>query len=187
MVKGLAAHPVEAVAEARTLNPDIILLDTAVSDSLATVLALLQAAPTSRVIALPVTETDVEIIAFAEAGVSGYVTRDGSFEDLVATIRSVASGALVCSPCVAALLLRQVARAAVGVGPDPRRLTSRELQVVELIDQGLSNKEIACRLNVEVSTVKNHVHHILEKLSATGRGQAAACVRPTLHSNHLTI
>ena len=187
LVKGTAANQVGAVSKARTLSPDIVLLDTGLPDSLATVRALLEVAPTSRVIALAVTETEVDVISYVEVGVSGYLTRDGSFEDLVATIRSVASGELLCSPRVAALLLRPVARAAVGLSPDTRRLSPRELQIVELIDQGLSNKEIASRLSIEVSTVKNHVHDILEKLGATGRGQAAARVRPVLLSRHTRI
>lgn len=182
VVKGIAADQVSAVVKAQTLSPDIILLDTGLPDSLTTVRALLQVAPTSRVVALAVTETEAEVISYAEAGVSGYVTRDGSFEELVATIRSVASGELFCPPRIAAVLLRQVARAAAGLGQDFRRLTTRELQIVQLIEEGFSNKEIACRLCIEVSTVKNHVHNILEKLGVTRRGEAAARVRRVLLS-----
>lgn len=177
VVKGTAADQVSALAQAKTLSPDIVLLDTGLPNSLTTVRALLEVAPMSRVIALAVTETEAEIISFGEVGVSGYVTRDASFEDLVANIRGVGRGELLCSPRVAAVLLRQVAKAAAGLGPDLARLTPRERQIIELIDQGFSNKEIANHFNIEVSTVKNHVHHILEKLSATRRGEAAARVR----------
>ena len=89
-------------------------------------------------------------------------------------------GEAACSPRVAAALLRRVADR----GARARRLdgefaplTSRERQIVALIDEGLSNKEIAARLCIELSTVKNHVHNLLEKLGARGRGEAAARVR----------
>jgi DNA-binding NarL/FixJ family response regulator len=86
----------------------------------------------------------------------------------------------VCSPRLAATLLRRVAVLAADRA-QPRveaRLTARELEIVELIDEGLSNKEIASRLCIEVPTVKNHVHNILEKLDVRGRAEAAARVRP---------
>ena len=169
VVKGVAEDQTDALAKAQILRPDVVLLDTGLPDSLATVRAFLELTPVTRVIVLAVTEAEGEIIAYAAAGVSGYVTRDGSSEDLIATIRSVASGDLACSPRVAALLLRHVARTAVGVGPRTGRLTSRELQIAGLIRQGLSNKEIASRLSIEVSTVKNHVHHLLKKLGSTAR------------------
>jgi DNA-binding NarL/FixJ family response regulator len=178
VVKGVAADQNDAVAYARSLSPQVVLLDTGLPNSLATVTSLLAVAPGCRVIALGVAESETEVITYAEAGVSGYVTRDGSFEDLVAAIRSAARGELLCSPRISALLLRQIAKVAAGVAPDLDRLTPRELQIVGLIDEGYSNKEIANRLNIEVSTVKNHVHHILEKLGAERRIQAAAILRP---------
>lgn len=119
----------------------------------------------------------MNILPIREAGVSGYVTRDGSYDELLETIRSVANGELICTPRVAGMLLRRVTKAVWDAGPDFGRLTARERQTVRLIDRGLSNKEIACRLNIELSTVKNHVHHILEKSSTRRRGAAAAHLR----------
>lgn len=173
-LKGIAADKTALLAQVQSLQPDIILIDTAIPDSRMTVRMLVDIVPKSRVIALAVTEAETDIISFAEAGVSGYVTRDGSYEDLVATIRSVSNGELVCTPRIAAMLLRRVTKGGSDLCPESIRLTPRERQIVEFIDQGLSNKEIACRLNIELSTVKNHVHHILEKSSTNRRGAAAA-------------
>ena len=182
LVLGTVADEASAVARAGILSPNVVLLDTKLPNSLSAVPALLEAAPDSRVIALGVTEMESEVIAYAKAGVSGYVAREGSFEDLLVTIRSVAKGELICSPQVAAALLREVARSGAEAGMQVGQLTSREKQIAELIDKGCSNKQIASNLRIEVSTVKNHVHHILEKLHATRRGQAAAQLRAALFS-----
>ena len=179
---GMNVHSVDtalaAVDAASRLQPDIILLDTRLADALSALRVLLEVSPASRVVALGVDETDREIIAWAEAGISGYIGVDATLEMLVATIRSVAAGELLCSPRVAALLLRHVGRGHAGSRPERVRLTTRELDIVRLIDEGASNKEIATRLKIELSTVKNHVHRILEKTGVADRLQAAARLRP---------
>jgi two-component system nitrate/nitrite response regulator NarL len=180
-VVGCAADVSEAVASFDSLRPDVVLLDLAGEDPPAHVRRLLERSPTARVVALGVTESEGDVLPLAEAGVAGYVTRDGSVEDLLATVESIADGETICSPRMAATLLRRVAllarqRDASETGLE-RRLTSRELQIVALIDEGLSNKEIAIKLKIELPTVKNHVHHILEKLHVHRRGEAAAAVR----------
>jgi len=100
-------------------------------------------------------------------------------DDLVNTIHSVARGELLCSPRIAATLFR--ALHAQGSRPDGDRLaltlTAREREIAPLIDRGLSNKEIAAQLRIEVATVKNHVHNLLEKLQVASRGEAAARLR----------
>jgi len=107
------------------------------------------------------------------------VPRDGTLADLRAVIESVARGEVVCSPRIAASLLRRIADLAAEREPPPPelRLTSREIEIVELIDQGLSNKEIAQRLSIALPTVKNHVHSILDKLHVHRRAEAAARLR----------
>lgn len=179
LVVGTATDVSSAADKAHESSPDVILLNAGFPNSLGAVRALLAVAPRVRIVALALTETDPEVISFAEAGMSGYVTRDGSFEQLVRTIRSVANGEFLCSPCVAAALLRRVARTAVTVPGRLEPVTLREREVMDLIGQGSSNKEIANQLNISVSTVKNHVHHILEKLHLGRRGQVAA-VRNTI-------
>jgi two-component system nitrate/nitrite response regulator NarL len=180
-VVGSAGDVREVAALFDVLEPDVVLLDLAVPDAPALVRSLLQSAPSARVVALGVTEVEDDVLPLAEAGVAGYVTRDGSVEDLLATVESVAGGETICSPRITATLLRRVALLARDRRDDEpsleRDLTSRERQVVALIDEGLSNKEIAMQLRIELATVKNHVHNILDKLHVHRRGEAAAAVR----------
>ena len=166
------------VAHVMDLRPDVVLLDSALPNSLESVRAIRRQAGEVKVVALGLPEFDGAIIQCAEAGVAGYVTREGSRAELVATIRSVARGEALCSPRVAASLLQHVAAlAAERPREPPHGLTARELQIVELIDEGLSNKQIAGRLYIEVPTVKSHVHSILEKLGVRRRGEAVARLR----------
>jgi DNA-binding NarL/FixJ family response regulator len=150
----------------------------------ATARALARDTPHARVVALAVPESERHVIACAEAGIVGYVAREASFTDLVAAIEGAARGEAHCSPRVAGGLLRRLG--ALSLERDQHevgdaRLTARELEIVGLIDRGLSNKEIATALSIGVPTVKNHVHHVLEKLGAERRSQAAARVRAMQH------
>jgi DNA-binding NarL/FixJ family response regulator len=178
-VVGAATGADEAVAAVRAHRPDVVLLDTAIPDNVWIVRALVAAEPGTKVVALAVPDVDRELLACAEAGVAGYVTREGSVEDLVEAVESVARGEMLCSPRMAATLLQRVATLALEQSPEAieARLTTRELEILDLIDQGLSNKEISRRLTIELSTVKNHVHNILEKLNVSRRGEAAARAR----------
>jgi DNA-binding NarL/FixJ family response regulator len=158
-------------------EPDVVLLDTTDATALSNVRELARAFSTAKIVALGVARDDEDVIACAEAGIDGYVFRDASVSELVATIQSAARGELRCSPEMAATLLRRVADLARhGAGPDAN-VTRREREILELIDKGLTNKEIAARLFIEVATVKNHIHHILEKLGAKTRSEAAAKMR----------
>src|SRR6185436_13278348 len=125
----------------------------------------------ARIVAFAVEETERDVLLCAEAGAAGYVACDGTMDDLVNTIHSVARGELLCSPRIAATLFR--ALHAQGSRPDGDRLaltlTAREREIAPLIDRGLSNKEIAAHLRIEVATVKNHVHNLLEKLQVASR------------------
>jgi two-component system nitrate/nitrite response regulator NarL len=178
-VVGTAVGADEAVAALQRHQPDVVLLDMAIPDNVWLVRMLVATVPGTKVVALAVPEVEREVIACAEAGVAGYVTREGSVEDVVAAVESVARGEMLCSPRMAATLLQRVATLALERAPDSieARLTRRELEILDLIDQGLSNKEIARRLTIELSTVKNHVHNILEKLNVNRRAEAAALAR----------
>jgi len=111
-------------------------------------------------------------------GISHIVLQSGSLEELISAVRGARRGEVVLRPAVAATLSRILAGVKTDrdYGPRGVSLTNREMQIVELIDQGLSNKEIASRLGIKLSTVKNHVHNILEKLQVHRRGQAAALI-----------
>ena len=178
-VVGSAGYREDALARVRALAPDIVLLDVAMAGSLELVRAIMELAPGVKIVAFAVTDVDEDIFSCAEAGVAGYVPRGASIDDLVAAIQSTARGELLCSPRIAASLFRRLAAltAEHTSNHDAVHLTSREAMIVRLIDQGLSNKDIARRLCIEVATVKNHVHNILEKLHVSRRGEAAARMR----------
>jgi DNA-binding NarL/FixJ family response regulator len=176
---GTAADAAASIAAASDLGPDVVLLDLAMTGWEGTVRELVAAGDEIRVVVLGVREVDDEVLACAEAGVSGYVTREASLDELVDVVESVARGESLCSPRISALLLRRLTELS-GSRRQPDladRLTPRETQIVELIDEGLSNKQIAGRLSIELATVKNHVHSILEKLQVERRGEAAAQLR----------
>lgn len=162
---------VAAVGESR---PRVILLDPQMDGARALVRRVGEMAPQTRIVALGVREVEQDVLPCAEAGMAGYVPRDGSLADLVAAIESAAQGELRCSPRIAASLFQRVARLSGETRRSTAGLTRREEEIARLIDQGLSNKQIARRLQIEVSTVKNHVHSVLKKLQATRRTLVAA-------------
>jgi DNA-binding NarL/FixJ family response regulator len=178
-VVGSAATREEIHRLACELEPDVLLMDMAMHESLEIVHELRAAVPDTRVLALTIPEADVAVIACAEAGVAGFVTREASLSDLVDAICSAARGEACMSPRAAAALLRRVSALAADRPAAPARgvLTVREREIVELIALGLSNKAIAARLHVELATVKNHVHNILDKLQVHRRGEIAASLR----------
>jgi len=178
-VVATAAVTEEALARATECDAKVILVDVGTNGGGAVACALAGAAPAVKVIALAVREVEDEVLALAEAGVAGYVTREQSLTEVFDAVRSVAAGETLCSPWLAATLLRHVAELARHRAPTgaPARLTEREQEIVALIDQRMSNKEIASRLRIEVPTVKNHVHNILEKLNVSRRVDAPAAAR----------
>jgi DNA-binding NarL/FixJ family response regulator len=177
-VVGTATQADEALHKACGLNPHAVVLDQALPESLMLSRALVQVRPDIRVVALGVPESEDSVLSFAEAGIAGYVPREGSVQDLVDAIERAVRGELQCSPQLAGAIIRRLAwRAAAGSDLPRGPLTARETEIVRLIDQGLSNKEIAVRLGIEVATVKNHVHNLLEKLRVRRRAEAAARIR----------
>jgi DNA-binding NarL/FixJ family response regulator len=175
-VVGTAPTVPEATAEISELGPDVVLLDVAGEERVAAITALVHAIPGVKVVACSVPETEHDVIPCAEAGVAACLPRETTLADLTATIERVASGESSASPRVAAMLLRRVATLAERNSPEAN-LTAREEEILVLIDDGLSNKQIARRLSIELPTVKNHVHNILEKLHVHRRYEAAARMR----------
>ena len=118
-----------------------------------------------------------------QAEIAGYVARNGSKEDLIAAVENAVRGEVLCSPRVAASLFRCLAARLQTTRQRPPEvaLTSREQDIIALVDRGLSNKEIARQLKIGLPTVKNHVHNILEKLPVGRRGVAAALLREAAH------
>jgi two-component system, NarL family, nitrate/nitrite response regulator NarL len=178
-VAAIAASVEEAVTALEDVKADVVLVDTRMREGADAVRTLAAAAPQVKLVALSVLEVEREVIAFAEAGASGYVALDGSMEDLAAVVESVERGEVLCSPGMAATLFRRVGALARERRREPieEKLTARELDVLRLIEEGLANKEIATALSIELPTVKNHVHRILEKLNVHRRAEAAARAR----------
>ncbi len=178
-VAATAAGQAEGLERIRELVPDIVLLAVGPAPGAPLVREIVASAPETRIVMVGIADDDPEVLPLAEAGVAGYVTTDASAEEVVGVVESVARGEALCSPRIAAALLERVATLAREQRPQSGHaaLTAREQEIVALIDQGLSNKEIARGLRIEVTTVKNHVHNILEKLNVTRRGEAAALLR----------
>jgi two-component system nitrate/nitrite response regulator NarL len=179
-----AASPPQASAIADELRPDVVLFDATRPSNLDYAKGLAEQRPAPKVVAFGVAETDAEIVTLAEAGIAGYVSDDAAAEDVAAVLASTMRDELLCSPRDAAKLCHHVAlmsRNGPG-GAAHTALSKRELQIASLIDRGLSNKEIARRLGIQATTVKNHVHNILDKLKVHRRGEAAACLRTTLRA-----
>ena len=176
---GTAADGDTALAAVRSRPLDMVLVDMAMAGSPGVIRAIRELTPDVNVVALSVADTEGDVCACAEAGVTGYVARDASLSDLLATLESAVRGEALCSPRMAGSLLRRLAELASAqpLGTSSTHLTPRELEILRLLDEGLANKDIARRLGIEVATVKNHVHNILEKLQVHRRGEAAAWVR----------
>ncbi len=167
----------DALHVLRSTAADVVLLDTLQLEIPAVVEALREVPRRLRIVAMGIREVESEVMACAAAGVDGYVRMDARIGDVVTVVESVMRGELVCSPKVAASLYYSISSLGAEGGPP---LTSRELQVVELMNRGLSNKEISHRLRIEPCTAKNHVQNILQKLHVHRRGQAVAKIRSSI-------
>lgn len=179
VVVGSAADLSEGIALVRATRPEAAILDVVEPGTRRAIRRLAAAVPTVPIVALAVDDNATEALALVEAGAGGYVSRDASLSDLIGTVVSTARGEMRCNPRMAAALARRLQVLAADAEPPPptASLTAREREILALIDDGLANKEIARRLHIELPTVKNHVHHILEKLGVRRRADAAACVR----------
>ncbi|MEO8029959.1 MAG: response regulator transcription factor [Gemmatimonadota bacterium] len=170
----------EALAQVREAKPDLVLLDFKLEypDSLSLTAAVHGEVPAARVIVTGLLPLQEDVADYVRAGASGFIMKDATFEEFFATVRAVADGAEVLPPALANTLFSQVARTAAGASTsrplDSARLTSRELEVIALLGEGLSNKEIAVRLEIAVHTVKSHVHNVLERLGLHSRLEVAA-------------
>lgn len=170
----------EALATLRTSTPDVVLVDFGLEDhdSLTLTATIRAEVPRAKVVVMGLLPAQEDVAAYVRAGASGFIMKDASFEELFHTIRAVADGKEVLPPALTTSLFTHIARAATESGSaralEAVRLTSREREVVDLLGEGLSNKEIALRMQIATHTVKSHVHNVLEKLALHSRLEVAA-------------
>lgn len=164
-------------------QPDVLMLDVGLrdEDSLQVAGAVTKRYSGTKVVMMDLLPVNEDIAQFVNAGVAGFVLKEATFDELVATIRAVAGGDKVLPPRMTETLFSQIV---LGDGVRARervleevRMTRRERDVIELISEGLSNKEIAQRLNIAAHTVKSHVRNVMEKLALHTRLQIAAYAR----------
>jgi DNA-binding NarL/FixJ family response regulator len=169
-VVGEAGDGAEAVAAGERLRPDVILMDLRMpgTDGVAAIRELAKRGVPSRVLVLTTYDTDSHVLPAIEAGATGYLLKEAPREELVRAVEAAARGQAVLSPTVATRLLGQVRK------PAPAPLSKRELEVLELIARGSTNREAAKRLYISETTVKTHLLHVYAKLGVNDRAAAVA-------------
>ncbi|WP_213956933.1 response regulator transcription factor [Variovorax sp. dw_954] len=181
-IAGVFANCAGLLAALPCERPDMVLMDATLPDWLSVVSSLRDSMPRLLLVVFAISESVEAVLAWAEAGVDGYIPSTAAAGDLHLLIEDIRAGRQACSAQVAAGLLHRVAivarqRQSQPSPVDSRALTSREFEIVRLIGQGLSNKDIARRLDIGVSTAKSHVHNALLKLQLERRTQLASLMR----------
>jgi DNA-binding NarL/FixJ family response regulator len=174
-VLGEAADGAEAVRLAQELRPDVILMDLRMPgmDGVTAITELAARGVAARVLVLTTYDTDSHVLPAIEAGATGYLLKDAPRADLLRAVRAAAHGEAVLSPAVAARLMSRVRSP--GAGPfSQRELSQRELEVLELVAAGSTNREAAARLFITEATVKTHLLNIYAKLGVSDRAAAVA-------------
>ena len=173
---GEASNGREAVELCRQLHPDLALLDVRMPemDGLAATRSIKQACPKTSVLIITTHEHSDYLVAALKAGAAGYMLKDVTRQELLSAVRRVLRGESIIDSDVAARALQRLAREPSAYdGPAPERLTPREHEVLQLLAQGMTNREIAGQLTLSIGTVKIHVEHIIAKLGVSHRTQAA--------------
>jgi DNA-binding NarL/FixJ family response regulator len=177
-VVGEAEDGEAAVAAAEELAPDVILMDVRMPklSGIEATKAIAERAPATRIVMLTVSDEEEDLYEAVKAGAAGYLLKEISIEEVAGAVRSVVGGESLITPSMASKLLNEFSnlskRADAKQGVPTPRLTGRELEVLRLVAQGMSNKEIAAELYISENTVKNHVRNILEKLHLHSRMEA---------------
>ena len=179
-VVAAAEGPDAGLLRVQETKPHVVLVDASLGNhrSHRFVESVRTTVPEARVIVMNLLPVEEDVVEFVKAGATGFVAKRAKIDDLVETVRSVAGGAKVVLPPLTGALFSYIAKRAVGrrapAVSEAVRMSKRERQVIALIVEGLSNKEIAVRLHIATDTVKSHVHNILEKLALHNRLQIAA-------------
>lgn len=189
-VVGEAATAADAVRLVRATSPDVLLLDLGIpGGGLAAADQINRLCPTTRIVILTASEHEDDVAAALRLGVNAFVVKGVSGPELVRVVRSVAEGEVYVSPHLAASMLMHEsdrARRQQSAANSIDSLTEREEQVLELVADAYSNKEIAARLSISEKTVKHHMTNIMEKLRARNRVEAAMIYRKRILSGRAT-
>ena len=179
-VVGQAANGGEAIARARELQPDLILMDIKMPgmSGLEVTRRIKEEMPHTRIVMLTVSEDDDDLFEAIKSGAEGYLLKTIKSRDLIEMLKGVSQGEVALTRMMARKLWQELAQQgnqeAQPASMYQPILTRREMEVIRLLSEGISDKEIAGRLSISVRTVKNHVHNILEKLQLQNRFQAAS-------------
>lgn len=188
-VQGTCATLADALETAQAVRPNIILLDSAFPGGCSAISHLRSSVPETQVIAIAVAETVENILAWAEAGIAGYVPNTASLQDLTSQLKQISCGEQCCSTRIAGTLLRRIAgaqRPGRSSAPSALCLTARELEVLRMVGSGLSNKDISRRLCISLGTTKSHVHTLLRKMRLQRRTEVAALLNNLTNGLALT-
>ncbi len=172
-----------ALAKARAVKPELLLMDLGLESqsSLEAVRSVKKEFPEIKIIGMGLAPAQADILEFVQAGAEGFILKNATVDDVIKTIRAVARGETVLPPPMTGSLFSQVAEHALLKGKrnyqGAIRMTNREKEVIALIMDGKSNKQIAQKLNIATFTVKSHVHNILEKLALHSRLEIAMYAR----------
>ena len=182
-VVGEAENGVIAVEKAHDLRPDLVVMDVEmpVMGGVEATRLLHEQLPEIRVVMLTVSESDEHLFEAIRNGAQGYLLKDLRPEQLFDMLRSVMRGETPISPAVAGLLLSEIRNGTLTTVDAPTAtpgppITARELEILQLVAEGMSNRQIGHRLSITEGTVKNHVHNALEKLGLDNRIQAASYI-----------
>ncbi|RNJ44367.1 response regulator [Mesorhizobium japonicum] len=176
--EGATAQDAERIAS--TVQPDILLLDISMpGGGLSAVASILAVHPAQKIVMLTVSETNADVTTALNAGVQGYILKGVGSRALAEILRNVAAGESYLSPMLSARLLSdlQSPQSANGVADRLRQLTDRQTEILRLVAEGLSNKEVALRLELQEKTVKHHMTGVLSKLNVRNRTEAALMMR----------
>jgi DNA-binding NarL/FixJ family response regulator len=169
----------DTLPQARTLKPQVVLMDLGLrsENGVRVVTTLSKEMPNTKVIGMGLIPSQMDIVELVEAGASGFILKDAPINHVLQTIRAVAQGIRILPPVLTGTLFSHVVEHAVrkarGKLPEAVRMTKREREIIALVSEGMSNKEIAQRLNLSTYTVKSHIHNILEKMALHSRLEIA--------------
>jgi two-component system nitrate/nitrite response regulator NarL len=167
------------LAKLANAEPDAVLVDVGQTDAALAARLIKTASPAAKLVAFALDETDDDVLACAAAGYSGYVARESNADELHRAVVDAVEGRMHCAPHIAGAMFARLTDLLREAEPPPslHSLSQRESEILALVDQGRSNKEIARQLAISSATVKNHMHNLLQKLQVSRRGQAAARLR----------